>query len=63
LVEAGTYDPIFPIEAVRRSVEVARSKVYAVWSASDQVETDIFEGRHQISGGRAYDFLWEKLTA
>ena len=21
-----------------------------------------FEGRHQISGRRAYDFLWEKLT-
>jgi hypothetical protein len=22
---------------------------------------DEFEGRHQISGRRAYDFLWERL--
>jgi hypothetical protein len=61
LVEAGTYDPIFPLEAVQRSVDMARSQVYAVWEAAAQVETDIFEGRHQISGRRAYDFLWEKL--
>jgi dienelactone hydrolase len=62
LVEAGTYDPIFPLDAVQRSVAIARSKVYALWNAAEQVETDIFEGRHQISGHRAYDFLWEKLS-
>jgi dienelactone hydrolase len=61
LVEAGTRDPIFPIEAVRRSVARAR-EVYSVFGAQDQVETDYFEGRHQISGRRAYDFLWEKLA-
>jgi dienelactone hydrolase len=61
LFEAGTYDPIFPLEAVRRSTDIARSRVYAAFNASDQVETDIFEGRHQISGARAYDFLVEKL--
>jgi dienelactone hydrolase len=62
LVEAGTYDGIFPIEAVKRSVEIARSKVYAAFGVSDRVETDIFEGRHQISGKKAYDFLWEFLN-
>ncbi len=61
LIEAGTRDPIFPIEAVCRSVDRARA-VYSVFGAADQVETDYFEGRHQISGRRAYDFLWEKLT-
>jgi hypothetical protein len=61
LVEAGTRDPIFPIAAVERSVARAR-QVYNVWGASDQVETDYFEGRHQISGRRAYDFLWERLV-
>jgi dienelactone hydrolase len=61
LVEAGTRDPIFPIDAVRRSVARAR-QVYGIWGAADQFETDYFEGRHQISGRRAYDFLWEKLT-
>ena len=62
LVEAGTYDPLFPVEAVREGVKIAREKVYAVFGASDQVETDIFEGRHRINGQRAYDFLWKKLS-
>ncbi len=61
LVESGTYDPIFPVEAVRQGVKLAREKVYAVFGASEQVETDYFEGRHRISGRRAYDFLWKKL--
>jgi len=62
LVEAGTRDPIFPIQAVQRSVTHAR-QVYGVWGAADQFETDYFEGRHQISGRRACDFLWEKLVS
>jgi dienelactone hydrolase len=61
LVEAGTRDPIFPIEAVKRSVARAR-EVYDVFGAASEVETDYFEGRHQISGRRAYDFLWEKVA-
>ena len=60
LVEAGTYDSIFPIEAVKRSVERART-VYMFYGVHDSVDTDIFAGRHHISGARAYDFLWEKL--
>lgn len=59
LVEAGTHDPIFPIDAVQASVERAQA-VYAVFGAGP-VETDYFEGRHRISGQRAYDFLVEKL--
>jgi dienelactone hydrolase len=61
LVESGTRDPIFPIDAVRFSVERAR-RVYTIFQAPDEIESDIFEGRHQISGRRAYDFLWEKLS-
>jgi dienelactone hydrolase len=61
LVEAGTRDPIFPIAGVEESVARAR-EVYGVFGAADKVETDYFEGRHQISGRRAYDFLWEKLA-
>ncbi len=60
LVEAGTHDPIFPIEAVRASVEQAQD-VYRVFGAGP-VETDYFEGRHRISGQRAYDFLVEQLV-
>jgi dienelactone hydrolase len=62
LVEAGTHDPLFPIAAVRRSVEIARERVYRVWKAEERFELDIFDGRHRISGRRAYDFLKESLA-
>ena len=60
LVEAGDHDSGFPLKAVRASVERALG-VYEIFGASGQVETDYFEGRHRISGKRAYDFLMEKL--
>lgn len=60
LVEAGNYDPIFPIQAVRESVEKARS-VYRVFGVENKIATDYFEGRHQISGQRAYRFLQKEL--
>lgn len=64
LVEAGTRDPIFPIATVRASVERAR-EICAVLGGDGQrdVELDEFEGRHQISGRRAYDFLWQAQAA
>ena len=62
LIESATRDPIFPIEATKRSVDAAK-RVYELFGASDQIEADYFEGRHEISGRRAYDFLWEKLTS
>ena len=55
LVEAGSHDPIFPIDAVQASVARAQ-EVYGVFGAGP-VETDYFEGRHRISGRLAYDFL------
>lgn len=61
LVEAGNYDTIFPIEAVRAGVAKARS-VYSVFGKKDLPETDYFEGRHQISGRKAYTFLQQTLA-
>jgi len=61
LVESGNYDEIFPVKATKTSLEKAKA-VYDVYGARGQVEADFFEGRHQISGRRAYDFLMEKLT-
>ena len=61
LVEAGSRDPIFPLPAVRKSVRRAR-QVYRVFGAAESVETDYFEGRHEISGAKAVDFLWESLA-
>ena len=62
LIEAGTHDPIFPIQAVKKSVASAR-KVYDVFGARDQIQTDYFEGRHRINGQLAYDFLWQHLAS
>lgn len=62
LVEAGTYDPIFPLAAVEKSVRIARERVYRLWGAESQFETDIFEGRHGISARRAVDFMIEKTS-
>jgi dienelactone hydrolase len=61
LIEAGSHDSIFPIEAVKDSVHRAR-QIYTLFNAQNQLETDFFEGRHAISGRRAYDFLWQKLA-
>lgn len=61
LVEAGTHDGIFPLAGVQAAFAGAQ-RVYGVFGAQDALEIDIFEGRHQISGRRAYDFLWEKVA-
>jgi predicted esterase len=60
LIEAGTKDEIFPIQAVKRDTEKLRD-LYKLWNAADKVEIDEFEGRHQISGRRAYQFLKQYL--
>lgn len=60
LVESGTRDPIFPIRAVRSGVAKAR-EIYNVFGARNVIKTDFFEGRHQISGRKAYDFLARAL--
>ena len=62
LVETGTRDPIFPVQVARHSVQRAREMCAILGGNPDvDVEVDEFEGRHSISGRRAYDFLWEKL--
>ena len=60
LVENADHDTIFPLEHVRRTVRRAR-RSWSVFGATDRLQTDFFEGRHEISGARAYDFLAEHL--
>lgn len=55
-IEAGTRDPIFPLEAVRASA-VKTEDVYRVFAAEDRLGADYFEGRHRIEGHKAYAFL------
>ena len=61
LVEAGSRDPIFPIKAVRKSISKARI-IYRKSGVSGMPDTDYFEGRHQISGAKAYYFLAGHLS-
>ena len=55
-IESGNYDPIFPVQAVKSSVEKLRSR-YNVFNAGDKVFNDIFEGKHRINGHKAYAFF------
>lgn len=62
LIEAGTLDPIFPIEAVREAVKRVKD-TYRVFGADPEFvfEFDEFEGGHRISGRLSYDFLAKHL--
>jgi dienelactone hydrolase len=61
LVEAATRDCIFPVDAVRLAIARGRL-VFEAFGAPDALETDIFEGRHEISGRKSYEFLKTKLS-
>ncbi len=62
LVEAGTLDEIFPMAGVKAAYEQV-AKAYTAAGASSHLDHDFFEGGHQISGAKAYDFLWHWLSA
>ncbi len=62
LVESADHDSIFPQRSVRVAVKQAR-KIYGVLGAAEDLDTDYFEGRHQISGKKAYDFLYQRVAA
>ena len=59
LVENGDHDPIFPIQHVRRTVHAA-NRAWQVLQGPP-IETDYFEGGHQIHGNKAYPFLQRQL--
>lgn len=61
LVENGDHDPIFSIGDVNATVERAK-KAWGIFGAADKLATDYFEGRHQISGLKAYQFLEKELS-
>ena len=60
LIEAGRRDTDFPIEAVRAAVGRSR-QAWRAFGAGDALALDEFDGRHQISGRLAYDFLARHL--
>ena len=61
LIEAGTEDPIFPLPGVLEAYERVH-EAYVAQGVAGRLDQDVFVGRHQISGAKAYDFLWHWLT-
>jgi pimeloyl-ACP methyl ester carboxylesterase len=56
LVEIGSYDECFKVESAMscfREVE----KIYAAAGAGDRLELDLFEGGHEWSGRKSFDFF------
>ncbi|MCQ6557609.1 alpha/beta hydrolase family protein [Paenibacillus mendelii] len=56
LLEMGTQDTIFPIEASIDAAQQIRS-IYRILGSEDKFDHDMFEGPHEISGAKAYDWL------
>jgi dienelactone hydrolase len=56
LVEAGTKDHIFPIKAVHKAFDVFAG-IYSLLDSDEKLDMDEFEGGHQISGHKAYDWF------
>ena len=56
LVESGKQDPIFPVEGTRKAYNQIQ-KVYENLNVANKLDKDIFEGEHQISGNKAYNWF------
>jgi dienelactone hydrolase len=56
LIEAGIYDHIFPIHGTRTAFEKLEA-IYDLLGAREKLDKDFFEGGHQISGQKAYDWF------
>jgi len=56
LIENGTRDPLYTLEVVKE--EYTRvERVYNLLGAGDRIDIDIFEGGHQFSGRKAFDWV------
>jgi dienelactone hydrolase len=61
LVESGTEDMIFPVDAARATVASLRAVYAATGASADAVEHDVFEGDHRWHGARVAEFLESSL--
>lgn len=60
-LESGERDPIFPVEGFRRAAAQIEA-FYEAEGAGGRVEVDVFPGKHEISGRKAYDWLKATLA-
>ena len=56
LIESGTKDKLFPIEASKTAHEKIK-RVYSLIGAEDKLHIDVFNGKHSVSGRKSFDFL------
>lgn len=58
LIESGTKDKLFPIEASKNAHERIK-KIYSLAGAEGNLIIDVFDGKHSVSGRKSFDFLSE----
>lgn len=56
LIESGKKDKLFPIEASLKAHENIK-RIYSLMGAEDKLHTDVFNGKHSVSGRKSFDFL------
>ena len=56
LIESGTDDLVFPIEASRQASDTVR-RAYAAAGVPERFDVDEFDGAHAWSGAKAYDWM------
>ena len=61
LVEIGSYDDCFELDSAMKCYREVE-KIYAAAGASDKLELDLFEGGHQFSGAKAFNFFKKQLN-
>lgn len=59
-LESGSQDPLFPAAAFLDAVE-SLSGLYARLEAADRFDWHLFEGNHEVSGARSYEWLRRHL--
>ena len=61
LVESGTEDPIFPVQATEAAYRDLQ-RVYKLLSVPERLDKDIFPGGHRFSGRKAFAWLKQWLA-
>ncbi len=60
LVEIGSYDDCFKVDSAMSCYQEV-AKIYTAAGASENLELDLFEGGHQFSGRKCFDFFAKHL--
>lgn len=59
-IEAGIHDPIFPVDTAKEAVRVLGG-IYGEMGTQERLEYDFFEGKHEVSGRKSFDWLANAL--